>query len=113
MNGAVVNALGEPEVREIDLSAVLAALSDPVRLRIVGELDRQGEVPCGSLQLGVARSTLSHHFKVLRESGVTLTRVDGAERYVRLRVDDLETRFPGLLPAVLAGAGPKRRRARV
>jgi DNA-binding transcriptional ArsR family regulator len=102
----------EPQLRDIELAAVLAALSDPVRLHIATELERRGEVQCGDFQVGVARSTLSHHLKVLREAGVTNTRVAGAERFVRLRTEDLEARFPGLLPAGLAGAGAKRRRAR-
>ncbi|MHB8620628.1 MAG: hypothetical protein ACYDAG_13825 [Chloroflexota bacterium] len=52
---------------------------------------------------------MSHHFRVLREAGVTRTRVEGAHRYVTLGRADLDARFPGLLDAVLAslpaGAG--------
>ena len=47
----------------------------------------------------------SHHFRVLREAGITHTRIDGTTRHVTLRREDLDARFPGLLDAVLAGAG--------
>jgi DNA-binding transcriptional ArsR family regulator len=53
----------------------------------------------------VAKSTLSHHLRVLREAGITLTEPSGTQRVVSLRADDLNARFPGLLDAVLA-AGP-------
>lgn len=104
----MVTALEEPDLREIDLSAVLAALADPVRLGIVAELRARTEVACGSFDVAVARSTLSHHLKVLREAGLTRTRVEGVERRVTLREDDLDARFPGLLEAVLAAVAPKR-----
>jgi DNA-binding transcriptional ArsR family regulator len=52
-------------------------------------------------ELGLSKPTLSHHFKVLRESGVVRTRPDGRKRLLSLRTDDLDARFPGLLDAVL------------
>ena len=56
--------------REIELAAVLHALSDPQRLHIVRELAADTEPrPCGTIELGVAKSTMTHHFRVLRESG--------------------------------------------
>lgn len=96
-----------PPVEEIDLASVMHALSDPVRLEIVARLaDTDGE-NCGGIGDGidVHKSTLSHHYRVLREAGVTLTTVEGRSRVVRLRTDDLEARFPGLLPSVLAALG--------
>lgn len=103
-----MTALAEPDLRDIELSAVLAALADPVRLAIAAELRTRTEVQCGSFDVGVARSTLSHHLRVLREAGITHTRVEGVERFVVLREDDLDARFPGLLEAVLASLAPKR-----
>jgi DNA-binding transcriptional ArsR family regulator len=90
---------------------VLHALSDPVRLDIVAELDRRGTVPCGGFAVCVTKSTLTHHFKILRGAGVIWTRQDGTRALNELRRDDLEARFPGLLPAVLAAvvAAPARR----
>jgi DNA-binding transcriptional ArsR family regulator len=96
--------LHHPAVEELELAAVLHALSDPVRLRIVRDLARNGACRCGAFAVPVAKSTLSHHLKVLREAGVTLTEPAGTQRVVSLRADDLNARFPGLLDAVLAAA---------
>lgn len=93
--------LHQPETSALDLTTVLQALGDPVRLTIVRNLADEGEQACGSMALGVSKSTASHHFKTLREAGVTNTRVEGTHRHVSLRRDDLEARFPGLLDAVL------------
>jgi DNA-binding transcriptional ArsR family regulator len=91
------------------LSSVLHALSDPARLEIVRRLAEGHEPSCGMFDLGLSKATLSHHFKVLRESGVVRTRPVGRKRLLSLRIDDLEARFPGLLEAILAA---KRRRAK-
>jgi DNA-binding transcriptional ArsR family regulator len=90
-----------PAASEITLSGVLHALSDPVRLQIVRELDRRGEEACSALGIAVSKATLSHHFKVLRDAGVIRTRAVGTARVSRLRRDDLEERVPGLLDVVL------------
>lgn len=91
-----------PDPEDLALASVLHALSDPVRLEIVRELSDQGECPCGALAVPVAKSTLSHHLRVLRDSGLTRTRADGTQRLVSLREEDVEQRFPGLLACVLA-----------
>lgn len=90
----------------LDLATILHALSDPVRLRIVAQLADGSERTCGSLDVPVAKSTCSHHFRVLREAGVVAQRVDGKCRFNRLRSDQLEQRFPGLLGAVLRAQDP-------
>jgi len=59
----------------------------------------------------VSKSTLSHHFKVLREAGVTHTRVNGTHRYVSLRREELEDRFPGVLDSVLEASRAEMQRA--
>jgi len=94
--------LDEPDLQAVPLATVMSALGDDVRLRILHALDVQGETQCGTLDLGVSKATRSHHFKVLREAGVTHTRVDGTRRFVSLRRDELAARFPGLLDALLA-----------
>jgi DNA-binding transcriptional ArsR family regulator len=99
-----MRALHHPRVDEIELPEVLHALSDPVRLEIVRLLADQQERPCSAVEAKVAKSTLSHHFKVLREAGITFTRANGTHRLVTLRVDDLEERFPGLIGSVLNAA---------
>jgi DNA-binding transcriptional ArsR family regulator len=105
MSGAVLaqtHDLPGPAREDIDLAAVLHALSDPVRLRIVVDLRASGdERRCGSFDAPVTKSTLTHHFRVLREAGVISQRQDGTARLSRLRSGDLGTRFPGLLEAVL------------
>jgi DNA-binding transcriptional ArsR family regulator len=99
--------LHQPAVEDLDLTTLLQALGDPVRLTIVRALAASGEQVCGSMELGISKSTRSHHFKTLREAGVTDTRVEGTHRHISLRRDDLEARFPGLLDAVLqAQAAP-------
>jgi DNA-binding transcriptional ArsR family regulator len=97
--------LHHPATPEIDLTAVLHALSDPQRLKIVRLLAAQdGAVPCGSLELGVTKSTATHHFRVLREAGVIHQVPTGTSKLTTLRRNDLDERFPGLLAVALADA---------
>ena len=99
--------LPHPEPAAMELAAVLHALSDPMRLRIVVRLAAEGgEHTCNSFDLPIVKSTRTHHFKVLREAGLIRQRVVGTKRVTSLRGDDLESRFPGLLGAVLKGATP-------
>jgi DNA-binding transcriptional ArsR family regulator len=95
--------LHHPAPEEIELPGVLHALSDPQRLQIVRLLaERDVPVPCGSLELGVTKSTATHHFRVLREAGVIRQFPSGTTKLTILRRADLEARLPGLLDAVLA-----------
>lgn len=97
--------LHHPERDEIELPAVLHALSDPQRLAIVRQLANDTEPrPCGTLNLGLAKSTMTHHFRVLRESGVVRQKRVGTTKFTSLRREDLDARFPGLLDAVLEPA---------
>ena len=101
----VTEPIVHPAQAELELGAVLHALSDPVRLRIVAELARrEGEYTCGSFALPVTKSTCTHHFKVLREAGLIHQRPQGTTRLNRLRREDLEVRFPGLLETILQAA---------
>lgn len=100
----MTDRLTHPPVEDLDLPTVLHALSDPVRLSIVRDLADQGTCSCGAFAVPVAKSTLSHHLRVLREAGITLTEPRGTQRVVSLRTEDLDARFPGLLDAVLAVA---------
>jgi DNA-binding transcriptional ArsR family regulator len=96
-------AVEHPSVDELDLAGVLHALSDPQRLSIVRTLAAAGEPRrCGGFGLSVTKSTLTHHFRVLREAGVIAQQEDGTAKLNSLRRDDLDRRFPGLLDAVLA-----------
>jgi len=96
--------LHQPTVEQLDLTTILQALGDPVRLKIVRELAAAGEQICGAMDLGISKSTRSHHFKTLREAGITDTRIEGTHRHISLRRADLDARFPGLLDAVLQTA---------
>ncbi|GAA2683068.1 ArsR/SmtB family transcription factor [Nonomuraea recticatena] len=90
---------------EASLQAALEALSDPIRRRIVRELAQVPEWsrPCGTFNdLPVAKSTLSHHFSVLRNVGLLEQRDEGARRLNRLRKPEFDERFPGLLDLVLS-----------
>lgn len=104
--------LYQPDKKDIQLTDVLAALSDPVRLQMVLEMHANGPAACTTFGPDLVKSTRSHHLKVLREAGVTQTKISGVERYVSLRYDCLNDRFPGLLESVLKGANAKRSRKR-
>jgi DNA-binding transcriptional ArsR family regulator len=94
--------LYHPPREELELTAVLHALSDPHRLRIVRGLAEEGEQRCRAFCDGViSKSTLTHHFRVLREAGVIEQRAEGTAKLNTLRREDLDSRFPGLLDAVL------------
>jgi DNA-binding transcriptional ArsR family regulator len=95
-------SLYHPPTDELTLAGVLHALSDPRRLRIVRELSTDPTPrPCGSIELGVTKSTSTHHFRVLREAGVISQTLLGTSKLTSLRRADLDERFPGLLDAVL------------
>ncbi len=105
MTPATSEKIAHPLRDELDLAAVLHALSDPVRLQIVAGLATAAcECTTGSFDVPVTKSTCTHHFKVLREAGVIHQRQEGTARLNALRVDDLEARFPGVLESILRAA---------
>lgn len=98
-------ALEHPQLDTIPVTAMLHALSDETRLSIVRTLRAEPDGrACGTFSVSVAPSTLSHHFKVLREAGLIHQEDRGTQRWTALRVRDLETRFPGFLKAVMDAA---------
>ncbi|WP_329113636.1 ArsR/SmtB family transcription factor [Streptomyces sp. NBC_01465] len=97
--------LAHPTREEIRLEGVLHALSDPMRLSVVRDLAEQDEeLSCSHFVLPVTKSTSTHHFRVLRESGVLQQVYRGTAKMNGLRRDDLDALFPGLLDSVLAAA---------
>src|SRR3954451_398578 len=85
------------------LQDVLAALSDPVRREMSRRMHAEGgPTPCAQLYDEVSKSTASHHFKILREAGVTDRSVIGGHTHQRLRLDDVEAEYPGVLSSILA-----------
>jgi DNA-binding transcriptional ArsR family regulator len=93
--------LHHPDKADIHLSSVLYALSDPIRLYILNEIYKAGERTCGDVDVPVVKSTLSHHTRTLREAGIVRVRIQGTQRFLSIRTQDLEERFPGLIQTVL------------
>ncbi|WP_326824438.1 ArsR/SmtB family transcription factor [Streptosporangium sp. NBC_01756] len=103
--------LPEPARDELRLEVVMGALSDPLRMTIVRKLLLEAEDfdhTCGWFGLDRPKSSLTHHFRALREAGLTRQRQYGLERRSRLRTEDLNARFPGLLDLVAAWTPPQR-----
>jgi DNA-binding transcriptional ArsR family regulator len=95
-----------PDLATIDVVTVLQALSDPVRLEMVRQLagcGTGGELSCGKIEVPVSKSTATHHLKVLTRAGITADREQGTRKFIHLRRDELDQRFPGLLESVLRG----------
>jgi DNA-binding transcriptional ArsR family regulator len=85
-----------------DVVSVLQALADPVRLEMVNQLaGSEGELACGMFDLGVSKSTCTHHLKVLCGAGITAEREQGTRKFIRLNREELDERYPGLLGSVL------------
>ena len=91
-----------PSLHDVVLERLFHALSDPVRLEIVRALSRVQEASCAALEGGRPKSTMSHHFRILREAGLVRTDVMGTTHHNSLRREELDLRFPGLMAAVLA-----------
>jgi DNA-binding transcriptional ArsR family regulator len=100
-----VDVCGAPDLASLDVATVLQALSDPVRLEIVSQIAAATELSCGQLEIPVSKSTCSHHLKTLCGAGITAEREAGTRKYLRLRREELDQRFPGLLDSVLRAAG--------
>ncbi|MCM6779060.1 helix-turn-helix domain-containing protein [Nocardia sp. CDC159] len=99
------NVLPEPSTEELEMVQILAALADPARLTLAKYLYSASQpVECGvaGKSVDLRPATLSHHYRILREAGLTRTFVEGRCRLLELRRADLDQRFPGLLDAVLA-----------
>lgn len=88
---------------EVPLLGALSALADPVRLQLVRDLAGSADWTrsCGSFDVPVGKAALSHHFSVLRGAGLVEQRDMGPKRVNRLRREEFETRFPGLLALLL------------
>jgi DNA-binding transcriptional ArsR family regulator len=94
-----------PATQDITLAGVLGALSDPMRLQILRKLleSRAGSLSCSAAApcAEMAKSTLSHHFRVLRDAGLIRTTKQGVENLNTVRWGEVNARFPGLLKAIL------------
>lgn len=85
----------------------LSAVSDPVRIKLIRDLAGSADWTrsCGSFDVPVGKAALSHHFSVLRGAGLVEQRDEGPRRVNRLRREEFEERFPGLLALLLRDDG--------
>ena len=98
----IIMIANHPKREQIRLENVLSALGNPLRLEIIRTLADGSELSCNALrQEEVAKSTMTHHWRVLRDSGVIWQRPQGRENMISLRREDLDARFPGLLDTLL------------
>jgi len=93
--------LFHPNINQLNLSIILNALGDPIRLSIIKNLTNKSETTCSSCNINLTKPALSHHFKVLRESGLINVRIEGKQRFLSVRYDELEDRFPGVLSSII------------
>ena len=99
-----MSLLDHPSTENITLVGLLGALADPVRLLIVvGLLKGQGCMSCAEASPcpGIAKSTLSNHFRMLRQAGLIRTTKRGVEHRNVVRKDEIDALFPGLLELVV------------
>jgi DNA-binding transcriptional ArsR family regulator len=101
----VMDDVVEPAAEDLQLPRVLAALAEPNRLATVRYVARSGESCCSEViqeaGLAMTKSTFSHHLRILREAGVLTKRIQGTKGFTKLRKDDLDRRFPGLIDAII------------
>jgi DNA-binding transcriptional ArsR family regulator len=97
--GTTREKIAHPAASALDLATIMRTVGDPLRLDIVRLLADDTPRPCSevSAAMGLPVSTCSYHLRLLREAGVTRTRAEGTQRFISLRRDDLEDRFPGLV----------------
>ncbi|MFI9827054.1 MAG: helix-turn-helix transcriptional regulator [Streptomyces sp.] len=90
---------------DVPVLTALAALADPVRVQLVRELAASTDWSrsCGTFDVPVGKAAKSHHFAVLRAAGLVEQRDEGPKRVNRLRREEFDARFPGLLELVLRG----------
>lgn len=91
-----------PSSEQLTLERIFHALSDPIRLEIVQHLARVETATCGELDGGRPKSSMSHHFRILRDAGLVHTEAEGTNHQNSLRLEELDARFPGLMDAILA-----------
>lgn len=96
----------QPRTEDLVITDILSALGDPVRFAIVKHLyENKCQLNCTQAVTpfaNIAKSTLSGHFRVLRESGLISVRKQGVENINSVRVDDINSRFPNLLNSILS-----------
>jgi DNA-binding transcriptional ArsR family regulator len=89
-----------PNLKKMPVSTIFDALSDSARLEIILCLLEKTEISCGECKSPLSKSTMSHHFKVLREAGLIQKREEGKQHFISLRRDEIEKRLPGFLESL-------------
>ncbi|BDA79232.1 transcriptional regulator [Leptospira kobayashii] len=89
-----------PSLKEITLDGLLHALSDPTRRLILFNLIGCEGKSCSQTCDNLAPSTLSFHYKVLRDSGLVRSEKKGIEVMNVIRKDEIDSKFPGLLETI-------------
>ena len=107
---AAMRPLIHPSIEDITVEGILHALSDPVRVAIYAELAGSNctNICSNFLQMSdrsIPKSTLSQHFRALREAGLVRSERRGVEMHNTSRCVEIEQRFPGLLSAILKAHG--------
>jgi DNA-binding transcriptional ArsR family regulator len=94
-----------PAIEDVTVEGILHALSDPVRAAIYAELVVSSGASCSNfLQVSdrnIPKSTLSQHFRALREAGLIRSERQGVEMRNSTRCAEIEQRFPGLIAAIM------------
>jgi DNA-binding transcriptional ArsR family regulator len=98
--------LFHPPIEAVRLEAILHALSDPVRVQICLEIaGAECALTCSAFSSvnhrTIPKSSLSQHFKVLREAGLIRSERQGVEMRNTTRCTEVESRFPGLVEAII------------
>jgi len=98
--------LFHPSVGDVTVESILHALSDPVRVSIYAEIVGAGcSQNCSTFlrmsEKTIPKSTLSQHFKALREAGLIRSEYRGVEMYNTSRCAEIDQRFPGLIGAIV------------
>jgi DNA-binding transcriptional ArsR family regulator len=120
--------LFHPSLEDVTVAGILHALADPVRVAIYARIaGADCKQTCSAFleisERTIPKSTLSQHFKILREAGLIRGERHGVEMHNTSRCAEINQRFPGLLPAILSAhaqeskattrpaSGPKRKSA--
>jgi DNA-binding transcriptional ArsR family regulator len=109
-----------PSLEDVTVEGILHALSDPVRVAIFADIAGAGCPQTCSAFLNVSdksipKSTLSQHFRALREAGLIRSERRGVEMQNTSRCAEIERRFPGLIKSIvkahaIQSASPDRQR---
>lgn len=94
-----------PAIEEVPVEAILHALSDPVRVAIYADIVKGCKENCSTfLTVGdreIPKSTLSQHFKILREAGLIRSERKGVEMFNTPRCEEVDRHYPGLIGTIV------------